>query len=206
MLAIWNLGSALNSNAKVFLDSFSTATESGPTNSLRDMTGCLCPWFLMPKWKTGLVDPAPTDFWMSMYFHKLVVLILFVKNSKNACKYLLSQSAVFIWTHIWMPLQQQHLSSSCHPSRIQPEERQRVVFFLAWASVLFAPYSLKIIPPPLPNPLSYLLLLWCWKSSPLIEAAIIVMAEPPVLEVGVQPLRIEGYSLQYVVPVHWHLN
>lgn len=195
MLAIWNLGPALNSNVKVFLDSFSTATESGPISPLRDMTGCLCLWVPMPEWKAGLAGPAPMDFWLSMYFHKLVVLMLFVKNSKNACKYPLSQSAVFIWIHIWMPLQQQYLSSSRHPSRIWPEESECAVFDLAWASVLFAPRVLKITPPTLPNHLSYLLLLWHWKNSLLVVAAIIVMAEPPVVEVRVWPLRIEGYSL-----------
>lgn len=95
------------------------------------------PWGLVP-----VVSNARVTDWSSRsspYRHSLerVLLeprctnIVCEKRQKMPANILLSQSAVFIWAHVWMPPQQQHLSGSHHPSRAQPEGRDRAEFLLA---------------------------------------------------------------------------
>lgn len=65
-----------------------------------------------------------------------------------------------------MPLQQQHLSSLHHPSRVQPEGRERAAFVLASTSVLFAPYVLKTAPASAPKPFALFVALVTLKELP----------------------------------------
>lgn len=148
----------------------------------------------MPKWQTGLAGPAPTDIPLSVYFCNLVTL--FVKNGKNAPANILWANVQFLSeltyeclcsSSIWTaPIILAGLSlnegSARHPSSLPAASP---LHLLCW----------EWPPPLLPNHLFYLLLLWHWKSSPLVMAAIMVTAEPLELEVRVRPWRIEGYSL-----------
>lgn len=67
-----------------------------------------------------------------------------------------------------MPLQQQqqHLPTSHHPSRVQPEGKECAVSVLASTCVLFAPYVLKTAPASAPKPFVLFVALVTLKELP----------------------------------------
>lgn len=66
-----------------------------------------------------------------------------------------------------MPLQQQqHLSTSHHPRKVQPAGREPGISVLTPTSILFAPYVLKMAPTSAPKPFVLLVALVTLKELP----------------------------------------